>query len=283
MHRNLRQGMPLIQELKYKGKQLFPPCSKRKKTTTAALSDNFPYSACRLMYHSWKPASLQCQTRGDQVQVSSVQHGCLQGPAAKHKAPPLSRPPIVSCIKMEGNHCWVIQMGQENNLQAGGRGGRSNLQAGGQLSDGFQRQSTQEKKFLKTSFKKNLVSIVVKYSSSELHGLPRGEDFPPLARVNINADKWQAPKAQAGALQGAGSPLHAYVPRLNSHMESLMSDKGWVHTAGFLLQRPLYSLLSLHGLLATALLWDLCFSVKRDWSRTKEFKRWMVQTPTLFL
>lgn len=44
-----------------------------------------------------------------------------------------------------------------------------------------------------------------------------------------------------------------------------------------------YGLLSLHGFLTTALLWDLCSSVKRDWSRTKGFKRWMVQTPMLFL
>lgn len=68
--------------------------------------------------------------------------------------------------------------------------------------------------------------------------MPRGEDFPLLAGLGINADKRQAPKAQAGALQGAVSPLHACAPRLNSHMESLMSDQGRVHTAGFLLQRP---------------------------------------------
>lgn len=95
---------------------------------------------------------------------------------------------------------------------------------------------------------------MVKYSSLKLHGLPRGEDFALLARLNITADKWQGPKAQAGALQGAGSPLHACFPGLNSHMEPLMSDTGRVHTAGFLLQRPLYGLWSLRGLLATSLL-----------------------------
>lgn len=86
-------------------------------------------------------------------------------------------------------------MGQENNPQAGGRGGRSNLQAGVQLPDALQKAEHQGKGVFQNIFFKNFISVVVKDSSSKLHGLPRGENFPPLAGLNISADKWQTAEA----------------------------------------------------------------------------------------
>lgn len=63
-------------------------------------------------------------------------------------------------------------MGQKNNLQAGGREGGKNLETGGQLSDAFQEIKTLFPAF--SNFFFLLISIVVKYSSSKLHRLPKG-------------------------------------------------------------------------------------------------------------
>lgn len=84
-------------------------------------------------------------------------------------------------------------MGQENNLQAGGRGSWSNLQAGCQPSDACQRQGTQEKDFLKINWNKQ-----TKINTKKPHLIycgqififpaaqaAKGDLFPLLAGLNI--------------------------------------------------------------------------------------------------